>query len=438
MRNFTYLKKFSLENKNKIIKVLGLGIIILFSILYIASYNFANSGASDNISGFAWGAENNGGMGWLSFNDGGGSVNYGVTIDTTNGSTKGDITGYAWAGNSVDSSVNGYGWLKFGGLSGIQIRPGIISEDAKFAGNSNNLTGWARFCAVYQSGCSGNYYHGSGPVNNNLSTNPYLGGWDGWVSLSGTSPDYGVKLSGDTFSGYAWGGDVVGWISFNCATGGNCLTVDYKVKRDAVAVPSVTITSSPPIVYSGNSFTISWDGTNLNNNNCQTVAEKNNQNWASSGWPTSKPSSDGDFVEPSSPLPIGDYKYEITCTGQNGAFVSNSVTVNVINNNESVTLKYTPVKKDPLSNKYTTTLSWVTKDIKNVACVASSSPLVSSWSGYINPPSDRKKENVSVPSGLDTSYFLTCTGLYSNKDVISNTLKLNEKSGRQGPKWEWE
>ncbi|MBI2030189.1 hypothetical protein HYT05_01060, partial [Candidatus Kaiserbacteria bacterium] len=39
------------------------------------------------------------------------------------------------------------------------------------------------------------------------------GGWDGWISLSGAG--YGPVLStSGTFSGYAWGSTVVGWLSF--------------------------------------------------------------------------------------------------------------------------------------------------------------------------------------------------------------------------------
>ena len=42
--------------------------------------------------------------------------------------------------------------------------------------------------------------------------------WDGFVSLSGLSTDgssYGPTRTDDTLSGYAWGDDVVGWISFS-------------------------------------------------------------------------------------------------------------------------------------------------------------------------------------------------------------------------------
>ena len=425
MRNFTYFKKIILENKNKIIKVLGLGIIILSVILYISSYNFANSGAGHNMSGYAWSSYDNGGVGWISFNSNnhGGSVDYGVTVDTNK-----NLVGYAWSGNSVDSSVNGYGWLKFGGLSGIQIRPGIISEDAKFAGNSNNLTGWARFCAVYQSGCSGNYYHGSGPVNNDLSTNPYLGGWDGWVSLSGTSPDYGVKLSGDTFSGYAWGGDVVGWISFNCLNGGNCATSNYKVTYNVVAGPVVTLSVDKPVLTLGNSFTLSWNGSNLIDNSTGCLASG-----AWSGQKNSPSSPVGGVTM--NPSAVGSYKYGIKCLGLDGTTWSSvsEVTVNVTTNSESVTLKYTPVAGGPPPKEYTTTLTWTTIDTKVNTCKASGG-----WTGdKLNKSSGSTSETgVIVKPGPLVTYTIICEG--KSGSLVSYSIKLNEKSGRQGPKWEWE
>ena len=43
-------------------------------------------------------------------------------------------------------------------------------------------------------------------------------GWDGWISLRGTSPAYGVsQASSCSFAGDAWGSDVVGWVDFSYA-----------------------------------------------------------------------------------------------------------------------------------------------------------------------------------------------------------------------------
>ena len=49
-------------------------------------------------------------------------------------------------------------------------------------------------------------------------------GWGGGVSLRGTTPlasSYGLSVSGNQITGYAWGSDVIGWLQFNIALGGN-------------------------------------------------------------------------------------------------------------------------------------------------------------------------------------------------------------------------
>ena len=48
-------------------------------------------------------------------------------------------------------------------------------------------------------------------------------------NLCGVS-DYRVTVDGNgVYHGFAWGGDVIGWISFNCDNTSSCGTVDYKV-----------------------------------------------------------------------------------------------------------------------------------------------------------------------------------------------------------------
>lgn len=414
MFNFSNLKQNFLENKYKILKILGLVIIIFFSILYMSSYNFVNSGAGHNLSGFAWGADDNGGVGWISFNstDGGGGVDYGVNLENN-----GDLIGYAWSEN--------FGWLKFGGLSNFPSGPGTQAQNANL--NGNNLKGWIRFCSVFVSGCSGA-----------LRPSSETGNWDGWVSLNGSN--YGVTLAGNTFSGFAWGGgDVISWIDFSQVNNNN--------------VPSVTIFADKPVLPVGGTFTITWFGANLNSNDCQTSVDKNYQNWPSSGWPLTKPSSGGNFVEPSSPLPVGDYNYKITCTGTNGASVSSNTIVSVIYYNESITLKNIGAVKNNL-----VTLEWTTEGIKPNSCLATLTPqynelaVPSPKPNFWNNPSPKEDNgslnNVYVPNTAPnyTTYTLTCEREFPDTDILCGfdstkicvSIELNEKSGKQGPKWEWD
>lgn len=180
---------YALRGKKRKTIFLVLLIGVVASVFY-ASHVFA--GSSQNGSGFAWGggATTNGagydGMGWLSFNNlsDGSSVDYGVTIPTGNGS----LSGYAWSEH--------YGWLSFnsGDLSGCS--PALTAP----ARSGNNITGGARILAIKTALAAGN-----------------AGGYDGCVSLSGTSPSYGVTISGKALAGYGWSSDL-GWINFTGVT----------------------------------------------------------------------------------------------------------------------------------------------------------------------------------------------------------------------------
>lgn len=134
----------------------------------------ASSSYTTRLSDYAW-SDN---IGWISFKDGAKPV-----IVSGNG----DLNGYAWSEN--------IGWIRFGGLSGF---PNTSSgANAKVAGG--RITGWARVVSgVAQQG-----------VDNR-------GGFDGWISLSGSN--YGVTVNGSNLGGYAWGSDVVGWVDMSGVT----------------------------------------------------------------------------------------------------------------------------------------------------------------------------------------------------------------------------
>ena len=87
-------------------------------------------------------------------------------------------------------------------------------------------------------------------------------GWDGWISLSGTlypSPDLtgnsGITYNPTTgtFTGYAWGSDVVGWLNFNGLT-----TVNAPVLTPTCTLNALSNSLSSP----SQSVTLSWTSTN--------------------------------------------------------------------------------------------------------------------------------------------------------------------------------
>jgi len=113
---------------------------------------------------------------------------YNVIIDTVSG----EFSGYAWS-DSV-------GWLSFNrGDTGTPPGAPYNGSEGYIAKKSlNEITGWGKFLSA-------------------------SGGWDGWIKFScygdecGTS-NFETYFSGDYIGGYAWGSDIVGWISF----GGSC------------------------------------------------------------------------------------------------------------------------------------------------------------------------------------------------------------------------
>ena len=172
----------------KIIFVLVFGFLFFSPFVVLAS-------STDNMSGWAWSSN----IGWISMNctndNSCATSNYGVNKDAN-----GNLVGYAWSSN--------IGWIQFGNLSGFPSGSGTQSQNANL--NGNNLKGWVKALSA-----DGN-------------------GWDGWISLSGSNPSYGVTLDQATnkFSGYTWGSEVVGWVSFS---GSN-----YGVIIGAAVLPPLT------------------------------------------------------------------------------------------------------------------------------------------------------------------------------------------------------
>lgn len=192
-----------------------------------------------NVSGHAWagsgvGANDaeinaNPGIGWLKMSGtAGDGSSYGVLVSSA---SPGVLSGHAWFNpNDALAGINNIGWISFNAadVSGCPTAPCAPTLNR----TTGAVTGWARACSVFQSGCSGDYYHGTGPVDNNLVTNPYLGGWDGWIRLwrdsdgdsivntdtGAAASDYGVSVSNCAWSGYGWGGGTnIGWVHFGGA-----------------------------------------------------------------------------------------------------------------------------------------------------------------------------------------------------------------------------
>ncbi len=220
-------------------KILAIGIILF--ILFSPIFTEEVKAAEQNMSGWAWSST----IGWISFNNStsGATIDYGVHIGTD-----GVLVGWAWSSN--------IGWIQFDStLAGPEAptysarvdRDGTLSG---CGGVSGRICGWARALA-----------HGDG--------------WDGWILLGpiATSPENGVRLvqegAGSVVRGYTWGDDVVGWVSFNCLDGGNCVQSNYRVTTTFVLNRPPVVTNSTstinycshhllPRVATGTALTLGW------------------------------------------------------------------------------------------------------------------------------------------------------------------------------------
>ncbi len=157
-----------------------------------------------NVWGWAW-SEN---IGWISFSCEnnvllGTGVDYGVDINISTG----EFSGYAWSEN--------IGWISFEPADvNLAYCPYPPPCAAKLNLSTGEVSGWARALA-------------------------YGDGWDGWIGLRGSWVDKVFVISNPSpppasvFKGWAWGDDVVGWISFNCSNTG-CPAGNYKAMTDVV------------------------------------------------------------------------------------------------------------------------------------------------------------------------------------------------------------
>lgn len=140
--------------------------------------------------------------------------NYGINIPkATCIGSECDLSGYVWNEN--------LGWISFQENSGF---PAVSSGDNhahKPRRDGNSLTGWARILSIPQS------IGANGALNS--------GGWEGWIRLHSDDDDnikYGIGISNNNMSGYAWS-DELGWIDFSGAKiDCNPTYSDYVCKKD--------------------------------------------------------------------------------------------------------------------------------------------------------------------------------------------------------------
>jgi len=144
-------------------------------------------------------------------------------------SATGNFSGYAWS--------ESIGWINF---SPSGPYPEVPNYSARYNSGSGKVTGWAR-------------------------TVGYGGGWDGWIlfgkDAGGWANQVTIESGTGEFHGWAWGSDVVGWISFNCTDRGVCGSSNYKVLADVNSSPSVSCNDAETWNYCSDSRnpTLEWN-----------------------------------------------------------------------------------------------------------------------------------------------------------------------------------
>ncbi len=204
-------QKYFIQN----FKIIFFSVMLVFGALFfLNNYLSAEASTTDNLSGYAWSDT----IGWISMNctdpaTCGGS-NYGVTV-----AKDGSLSGFAWSEH--------IGWISF--------NPGDVGgcPNGTCAPRINRATGavqgWARAL-------------GGGTANS--------GGWDGYISLSGAN--YGVSVTGCDWNGYAWGSDVVGWVTFDghandvLGTGHAC---QANLKSESISLRSGSMTQGSTVTF---------------------------------------------------------------------------------------------------------------------------------------------------------------------------------------------
>ncbi|MBI2627925.1 MAG: hypothetical protein HYW71_00605 [Candidatus Niyogibacteria bacterium] len=240
-----------------------------------------------SLSGYAW-SDN---IGWISFNCANNNScitsNYKVEIDSA-----GYFKGYAWSDN--------IGWIGFepGDVSGCPSG----SCRAIFNPETGDISGWARV------------------ISCRYNPDPTAcGGWDGWVSLSGSNPDYGVSvdLATGKFEGFAWSDSPVGWINFGASSMGGGVYMK-------TGAPFVELRANGSIdsinISAGGEATLTWERENVTLESCLKTSVPLDQNWNNLDL-----ASNNSYVV----FPNQTVTYTLTCVGGEGE-VSDNVVINVV------------------------------------------------------------------------------------------------------------
>ena len=338
---------------NALFKIVSL--LIMFTVAGVAY-----AGETDRVKGWAWSSN----IGWISFNctnlDTCGNVDYGVTVNNANT----NLSGYAWSEN--------VGWIDFSGAT-FNSGTGIIS------GNAQVLAG------------------------NDSSTD----GWDGVIQLSDNSPIfYNVDVQNNSeATGWGWGSDVVGWVSFNCSNQSACGTSDYKVFVEPFYFEFTAnrgLTTSNSVPYDG-SVQLRW--TTSGATSC-TASGAPATGWAA---PPSKPAGEPSTAIETVTNLTANTTFTLTCQDSLGRSITRDLDIFVNPPAPQITITAADTN---IPFNTSTTISWNAQFVS--ACTASGA-----WSGS-KPIGTGQSQSSGNLTNLDNYFILTCNS--DNPAVYPNPV----------------
>ncbi len=208
---------------------------LMIVFLVFAMFFFANQAGAQmptKMIGNAW-APN---WGWLNF---GSSTAPRVNVDTN-----GNFTGYGWSPN--------IGWIRLGS----DLRGPTGTDTGVKAVISNGgavISGWMRACSAYS---DPNDCGLTKPTAVKVASGTERGGWDGWFKMKNVF--YSATTS--SYSGYAWGDLVGGWVNFGAiSAGSNNVACSSSVSSD-----NSTVTWSASVPGGSGFYNYSWTGSGPN------------------------------------------------------------------------------------------------------------------------------------------------------------------------------
>lgn len=309
---------------------------------------------------------------YAQFGDVGGTLSGDGSSDTGDNPIRtsdiGELRGYAWMGTEINTpsrAEGGGGWLRFhcepddcDNLWGVHIDFDSTSEsygDLVGQAWSSNY-GWLAFDYDLVQSCwesnTAETYNGPAKVilNDSSTKNPIVGwgkfvagddrnndNWDGCVSFSGV--EYSVLMNMETgdLEGWAWGGPIVGWISF---VNPECPFCDTRVVlNDSVDIEFWADDYNIPV---GGDSRLRWEAQNTMSNSvisCPEYGNTSNYNhWRDDAFILSF-SNVGDININEGNLPYGEHAienisqnttYSLTCKDSEGNNLPTKyVTINV-------------------------------------------------------------------------------------------------------------